>query len=76
MTVVLVGLEKKNKEVVAILNKYGYNGNQLLKKLPRLDPKKQEADVFYSHTRERQDLLAKANTVGSRLLATVGEILN
>ena len=31
MTLVLVGLEKKNKEAVVILNKYGHDGDQLLK---------------------------------------------
>ena len=42
----------------------------------RLDPKKAEAAVTRSHTREQQDLLAKANTVGSRFRATGGESLN
>ena len=40
MTLLLIGLEKKNKEAVVILNKYEHNGNQLLKELPRLDLKK------------------------------------
>ena len=39
-------------------------------------PKKIEAAVARSHTREQQDLLAKANTVGSRFRATCGEPLN
>ena len=39
----------------------------------RLDPKRAEAAVTRSHTREEQDLLAKANTVGSRFRATGGE---
>ena len=43
---------------------------------PRLGPKKVEAAVTRSHTREQQDLLAKANTVGSRFRATGGETLN
>ena len=43
---------------------------------PRLDPKKVEAVVDCSHTNEQQDLLAKANTVGSRFRATCGEPLN
>ena len=42
----------------------------------RLDPKKAEAAVTRSHTREQQDLLAKANTVGSRFRATSGKTLN
>ena len=43
---------------------------------PRLNPKKVKAAVTCSHTREQKDLLAKANTLGSRFRATGGETLN
>ena len=76
MTLLLIGLEKKNKEAVVILNKYEHHGNQLLKESPRLDPKKAEAAVTRSHIREQQDLLAKANTAGSRFCAIGGETLS
>ena len=56
MTVILVGLEKKNKEAVLIFNKYGYNSNQLLKKSPKEDPKKVEAAITCSLICEQQDL--------------------
>ena len=70
MTLVLVRLEKKKKEAVVILNKYGYDGDKLLKQSPRLDPKKTEPAVTRLRTRERP-----ANTAGSRFCATVGEVL-
>merc|ERR1712238_269926 len=76
MTVVLVALENKNKEAVAILNKYGHDGNQFLKKAPRLDPKQSAIAVSLPHTRERQDLLAKCSTAGSRWHVTHGDALN
>ena len=71
MNLVLVGLEKENKEAIVILNKYGHDGDQLLKQSPKLDPKKTEPVVTRSYTRER-----RANTAVSRFRATVGEPLN
>ena len=75
MTVVFVALEKKNKKAVVILNKYEHDGNQFLKKAPRLDPKQSAIAVSLPHTRERQDLLAKCSTAGSRWRATHGDSL-
>ena len=76
MTVVLVALEKKNKKAVAVLNKYEHDGNKFLKKAPRLDPKQSSIAVSLPHTRERQDLLVKCSTAGSRWNVTHGDSLN
>ena len=54
----------------------GYNGSALKKIAPRLDLCKIKTCVTAPHSRERQDLLAKASTAGSRFHATGGKFLN
>ena len=55
---------------------YKHDGNQFLKQAPRLDPKKSAIAVSLPHTRERQDLLARCSTAGSRWHVTHGDSLN
>ena len=54
----------------------GYNGSALRNISPRLDLCKIKTCVTDPHSRERQDILAKASTAGSRFHATGGEFLN
>ena len=65
-----------NSQAVLLLKANGYNGDVLKIEAPTVDLSITKTAVTEPQSRERQDLLAKAATAGSRFHATGGEFLN
>ena len=65
-------LERENAEYVEILQKNGYDGDLMSKTLPRKDMEQRRQALTMPHTKERQEILAKAKTAGAIFLATGG----
>ena len=72
----LLEIEDLNSRSTALLDLHGFDGKALKISAPRLDKSKTMIRVTAPQSRQRQDLLAKASTAGSRFYATGGEMLN
>ena len=72
----LLDIEVLNHQAVLLLNANGYNGDALLTHAPKVEMSLIRTAVPTPLSRDRQDLLAKAATAGSRFHATGGEFLN
>jgi hypothetical protein len=65
-------LERENSKYNQILKQNGYDGDLLRKTLPRKNMDQRRQALIMSHTKEHQELLAKAKTAGAIFLATGG----
>ena len=72
----LLYIEGMNKQATELLQLNGYNGSALKKLAPRLYLCRMKTCVTAPHSRERQNLLAKASTVGSCFHAIGGSFLH
>lgn len=72
----LLDIEFMNHQAVLLMNDNGYNGDALLTHTPKVETLLINTDITEPLSRDRQDLLAKAATVGGQFHATGGEFLN
>ena len=76
MSTKLLKIENHNKIATELLQLNSYNRTALKKLAPRLDLCKIKTCVTAPYSLERQYLLSKASTAGSRFLPTGGKFLN
>ena len=73
---ILMEFEKENKEAVAKINQLGGDGKHILIEAPKLSPHRKKIAVTVPNTRERQDAIGRASTVGGQFYANAGGVIN
>merc|ERR1711971_509147 len=70
MTEVLLKYEEENEKAVRKLNAFGFNGNEFLKKAPKVDTSKNQIAVTERGSVARWELINDAKAHGNRFVAT------